>query len=169
MPTVNLRHEIDTDEDTYWWKIVFDEGFNKKLYEEHLKFPGWKILEQKEDDAKLTRRVQVDPQVGNVPGPVKKVIGDKLSYVEEGSFDKKTKRYSFKVHPSTMADKTKITGELWVEKLGDKKIARLCRIDVEVKVFMVGGMVEDRIIQDLRVSYDQGMTYTNDYIKENGL
>ncbi len=169
MPEVTLRHEIDTDEDTFWSKIVFNEEFNKKLYEGALKFPGWKLVDSKEDDAKIDRRVQVDPPVGDLPGPLKKVIGDRLAYTEEGTFDKKAKRYSFKVTPSTMADKTKVSGELWVEKIGDKKIRRLCRISVEVKVFMVGGMVEDRIMQDLRNSYDNSTAYTNQYIKENGL
>lgn len=169
MPSVTLRHEIETDEDTYWAKIVFDEAFNKKMYEGHLKIPSWKLLEMKDDDAKITRRVQVEPDAGNLPGPVKKVIGDRLSYVEEGTFDKKTKRYSFKVRPSALPDKTKISGEMWVEKLGDKKIARVCQMSVEVKVMLVGGMVEDRILSDLRRSYDEGTTYTNAYIKENGL
>lgn len=169
MPEVMLRHEIDTDEDTFWSKIVFDEAFNKKLYESALKFPKWQLLDSKEDDNKITRRVQVDPPMGDLPGPVKKVIGDRLGYVEDGTFDKKTKRYSFKVTPSTMAEKTKVNGELWVEKIGDKKIRRLCRISVEVRVFVVGGMVEDRIMADLRSSYDNSTKFTNDFIKENGL
>ena len=29
MPELTLRHEIDTDEETFWSKIVFDEGFNE--------------------------------------------------------------------------------------------------------------------------------------------
>lgn len=169
MPEVTLRHEIDTDEDTFWSKIVFDEAFNTKMYEGALKFPGWKLLDSKEDDAKIVRRVQVDPPVGDLPGPMKKVIGDRLGYVEEGTFDKKAKRYTFKVTPSTLADKTKVTGELWVEKIADKRIRRLCRISVEVKVFMVGSMVEDRIMADLRSSYDNSTTFTNEFIKTNGL
>ncbi|MBX3211644.1 MAG: DUF2505 family protein [Labilithrix sp.] len=169
MPETTLRHEIETDEDTFWSKIVFDEGFNKKLYEGALKFPGWKLLDSKEEGDKIVRRVQVDPPVGDLPGALKKVIGDRLAYTEEGTFDKKTKRYSFKVTPSTMADKTKVSGELWAEKIGDKKIRRMCRISVEVKVFMVGGMVEDRIMADLRASYDNSTAFTNQYIKENGL
>ena len=104
-----------------------------------------------------------------MPGPVKKLFGDRLSYVEEGTFDKKTRRYTFKVTPSTLAEKTKVAGEMWVEKLGEKKVARVTKISVEVKVFMVGGMVEDRILADLRSSYDKGTTFTNEYIKENGL
>lgn len=168
MPDVTLRHEIDTDEDTYWAKIVLDEGFNKTMYEGELGIK-WSLLEQKEDDAKTTRRVQVEPPVGNLPGPLKKVIGDKLAYVEEGTFDKKTKRYAFKVTPSTMAEKTKIGGELWVETLGEKKIARVVKMHVEVKVMLIGGLVEERILTDLRASYDKGTTFTNDYIKKHGL
>lgn len=169
MPEITLRHEIATDEDTYWSKIVFDAPFNEKMYMGGLEFPQWKLLDAKEDDAKLWRRVQVDPPVGDVPAAVKKVIGNRLSYVEEGTFDKKTKRYSFKVTPSTMAEKTKVSGEMWVEKLADKKIVRFTRMSVEVKVFMVGGLVEDRILSDLRSSYDKGTTFTNAFIEENGL
>ena len=169
MPEVTLRHEIDTDEDTYWAKCVFEADFNKKLYIDALKFPQWKLLDSKEDDTKIYRKVQVDPPTGDMPAAVKKVIGDRLSYVEEGTFDRKTKRYSFKVTPSTMAEKTKVAGEMWTEKLGEKKIVRITKINVEVKVFMVGGLVEDRIIADLRSSYDKGTTFTNQYIKEHGL
>jgi hypothetical protein len=104
-----------------------------------------------------------------MPAPVKKVLGDRLSYVEEGTFDRKTKRYSFKIFPSTLADKTKVTGEMWLEKLGEKKVARLTKISVEVKVFMVGGLVEDRIMSDLRTSYEKGTSFTNEFIKKNGL
>jgi hypothetical protein len=166
---ITLRHEIHTDEDTYWAKCVFDAPFNEQMYKGALKFPMWKLLDSKEDDAKIWRRVQVDPPVGDVPAAVKKVIGDRLSYIEEGTFDRKTKRYVFKVTPSTMADKTKVAGEMWVEKLGEKKIARVTRISVEVKVFMVGHLVEERITSDLRNSYDKGTSFTNEYIKENGL
>ena len=168
MPEITLRHDIECDEDTYWKKVVFDETFNKKMYVEHLKI-GWKLEDMKEDDAKITRRVHVEPDTSNLPGPVKKVIGDRLAYTEEGTFDKASKRYKFKVTPSTMADKTKVSGEMWCEKKGDKKVTRVARMSVEVKVFMVGGMVEERILSDLRTSYDKGTDYTNRYIKESGL
>lgn len=168
MPEVTLRHEIETDEDTYWPKVVFDPSFNEEMYVKHLQI-GWKLLDQKEDDAKLTRRVHVEPPVGNLPGPLKKLIGDRLSYEEEGTFDKATRRYSFRVKPSTMAEKTKVSGEMWCERLGDKRIARVCRISVEVKVMMVGSMVEERILNDLRASYDKGTAFTNDWIRRNGL
>jgi hypothetical protein len=169
MPEMSVRHEIETDEETYWKRCVLDPEFNRALFVDSLKFLGWKVLDQKDDDAKFTRRVQVDPPVDSMPAAVKKVVGDKLSYVEEGIFDKKTGRYSFKIHPSTLADKTKVSGEMWCEKIGDKKIARHVKLSVEVKVFMVGGMIEERLIGDLQSSYGKGAAFTNAYVKENGL
>jgi hypothetical protein len=169
MPEITLRHEFDCDEETYWEKITFDPEFNRRLYLEVLRFPGYDLLEQKDDDDKRTRRVRIDPPLGNLPGPVKKAIGDKFSYVEEGTFDKTTRRYRFKITPSTMADKTKNFGELWVEKMGDKKIARVARVTVEVKVFMVGGMVEEKISHDLKHSYEEAAKFTREFLKEKGL
>src|SRR6476646_5329943 len=146
MADVTLRHEFECDEDTFWDKLMFGEEFNRRLYFDVLKFPGFKLLEQREEGDKRSRRVHIDPPLGNVPAPVKKVVGEKLSYIEEGTYDKKTRRYEFKVTPSTMADKTKNSGVLYTERLGEKRTARIARVDVQVKVFMIGGLVEERIL-----------------------
>ena len=169
MPEVTLRHEFECDEDTYWEKTLFDPAFNERLYIEVLKFPAYELLETHEDDAKKTRRVRIDPPLGNMPGPVKKAIGDRFSYIEEGTFDKKARTYAFKITPSTMGDKAKTFGELRCEKLGDRKLVRIAKVTVEVKFFMVGGMVEQKILGDLRQSYDAAATFTRAYLKEKGL
>ena len=169
MAEFKSRHEFDCDEDTFWEKVQFDPKFNERLYLEHLKFPGWKLLEQKDDGKTITRRVHIDPPVAGMPGPVKKVMGDKFSYVEEGTYDRATRTYTFRVTPSTLAEKSKTTGMLRTEKLGDKKIARTAVINVEVKVMLIGGMVEDKLVQDLKASYDAAATFTREYLKEKGL
>lgn len=169
MAEFSVRNEFDCNEDTYWEHCQLDEDFNRRLYSEVLKFPGWKLLEQKKDGAKTIRRVHIDPPLGGLPGPAKKAIGDKFSYVEEGTYDPATHRYTFKVTPSTMGDKSKTTGELWTEKLGDKKVARFAKIHVEVKVFMIGGLVEDKIIADLKQSYEATAGFIKQYLAEKGL
>ena len=168
MATVTLRHEFDCTEDTFWDEVVFGEEFNRRLYLDVLKFPGFKLLELRDEGTKRHRRVHIDPPLGNVPAPVKKVVGERLSYIETGTFDRATMRYPFVITPSTMADKTKTSGELHTEVLGDKKIARIARIDVEVKVFMIGKLVEDKILGDLKLSYDAAATFTREFLKEKG-
>jgi Protein of unknown function (DUF2505) len=169
MPEITLRHEFECDEDTYWHKVTFDPDFNKRLYLSVLRFPGYELVDQKEDDQKLTRKVHIDPPLGNLPGAVKKAIGDKFSYLEEGTFDKKTRRYAFKITPSTMAEKTKNVGELYCEKVGEKRVARVAKITLEVKVFMIGGLIEEKIMGDLRTSYDSAARFTREFLKEKGL
>ncbi|MCL2778938.1 MAG: DUF2505 domain-containing protein [Polyangiaceae bacterium] len=169
MPSMTLRHEFDCDEDTYWYKMFLNEEFNRQLYLEYLKFPGWKLLDQNDDGATITRRMQVDPPTSNLPGPLKKLIGSRLSYIEDGRFDKASKKWSFKVIPNTLVEKTTIRGDMVLEKIGDKKVRRLFNASVEVKVFMVGGMAEDRIMSDMRSSYEKSVFFTNDYIAANGL
>jgi hypothetical protein len=168
MPEILLRHEMDCTEDTYWDKCIFDEEYNRRLFIDTLKFPGFTLLASTDDADKKTKKARIDPPVVGIPGPVKKAIGDRLSYVEDGVYDKKTRRYRCVITPSTFADKTKVSAELWCETLGEKRIARSVKVSVEVKVFMLGSMVEEKIMQDLKHSYEQAAIFTNAYCKEKG-
>jgi hypothetical protein len=171
MPEVTVRHEINTDENTYWGKLVFDEDFNKKLFVQHLGM-GWELMSQKEDDAKVTRTVSVEP-VPNIPASLKKLaskmLTEKLSYTEKGTFDKSAKRYEFEITPNLQLEKTRVTGEVWLEKVGEKKVARFCRVSVDVKILVVGSMVEERIVSELKASYDRAAQFINNHIIESGL
>lgn len=169
MPEVTLRHEIDTDEVTYWTKLVFDADFNRKMYMEHLGFPQWKLVELQDDADKATRRVSIEPPLGDLPAPLKKLAGNRFGYTEEGTLDKKAWRYSFRIVPSVMAEKARIVGNVHTETVGDKKIVRHCRISAEVKILMVGSMIEERLVTQLRSSYDRGVSFMNAFIKEHHL
>ncbi|MFO0670312.1 MAG: DUF2505 domain-containing protein [Polyangiaceae bacterium] len=165
--TFTCRDEFDCSEHAFWHDCTFSEDFNKRLYFDVLKFPGWKVLEQKDvGDGVLVRRVHIDPPVAGLPGPVAKAIGDKFSYVEEGRFDPKKNRYEFSVKPSTAADKSKTTGALWTEPLGENRCVRHAKVDVEVKIFMIGGMVEEKIVSDLKKSYEATARFIGQYLKE---
>jgi len=169
MAEFNTRTEFDCDEDTFWEKVLLDAEFNQKFYVEHLKFPEWRILEQKDDGQKITRRVHISPPTAGMPAPIRKAIGDKFSYVEEGTYDRAARRYTFKIVPSVLADKGKITGEMSTQKLGDKKIARTAKVHVDIKVFMIGSMMEENVIKDVRHSYTEAAPFTAKFIKDKGL
>ena len=171
MAELKVRHELNCSEDTFWKKIVFDpkDAFNRHLYDDLLKFPNYQVLELKDEETRVLRKVRIEPPVDGVPGPVKKVIGDRLSYLEEDVFDKATKRFVVKVTPSTLAEKIRITGEMFCESLGENRIARVANFVVEVKVFMVGGMIEEKIISDLKKSYDTAAGATNAWLKSQGM
>jgi hypothetical protein len=169
MSDLTLRHEMNCDADTYWEKCVLDEGYNQRLFLEGLRFKSYELVEQKDLGDTVTRRAKADPQPPNVPAAVKKVIGESFGYVEDGTYDRKTKIYTFKTTPNAFGDKVKISGTMQCESIGEKKVARITKIHLEVKVFMVGGMIEDRIVADMKDSYAKAADFTNLWVKEKGL
>jgi hypothetical protein len=168
MPEANIRHELACDEDTFWEKCFFDKEYCTRLFLTELKMKSFEILSQEDDGKTLHRKVKVDPPVEGVPAPVKKAIGDSFTYVEDGTFDRATKRFKMRVLPSAFGEKSTITGEIWCEKLGDKKVARCAKMSVSVKVFMIGGMIEDKIVTDLKASYEKAADFTNRFLREKG-
>jgi hypothetical protein len=139
----------------------------RRLYMDLLKFRELKRIMQEDKGDTISRKVYLNPPPADLPGPIAKVIGD-LSWTEEGTWDRKTGRYKFKITTGSMPDKTKIQGEIWCEKRGDKKVERIARTSVEVKVFMVGGLVEKRIFDDMKKSYEAAAKFTDQFVAEKG-
>jgi hypothetical protein len=163
-----LRHEISCRSADYWDKCVFDNSFNEELYVQRLGFHSFVPIESIDSADRRTKKCTMEPPLSGVPGPAKKLIGDALKYAEDGYLDKKTGRYHGLITPSTFADKTRVEAELWTEPSasGDaNKCVRCARVKVEVKVFAVGGMVEEMIMRDLRKSYDAEAAFVGDWVK----
>src|SRR6266851_8213549 len=110
MATTRIQHEFDCSEASFWQFCFLDTEYNRKLYLETLRFPVWRVIEQKTSDATVERRVEIRPLIENVPAPIKRVLGDRFGYIEEGKLDRTKNRYRFRIVPSSLADKTRISG-----------------------------------------------------------
>lgn len=163
MGKFTVTHEIQCNAETFW-KTFFDKDFNLKLYKEGLGFPEFTIVDQRETDTELVRKVTGSPKM-EVPGPVAKLLGSNFRYTEEGRFNKATKVWSWKLIPSTMADKLRNEGSLRIEAIGDTKIRRSAELIVEAKVFGVGGLIESSSEKQLREGWDKSAVFMNDWLK----
>jgi hypothetical protein len=163
MGKFTVTHEIRCDVDTFW-KTFFDASFNDKLYLEALGFPAYKTLDQTETDTKITRKVHGQPKM-SVPGPVAKLVGSNFSYTEDGSFDKAKKVWTWKLTPSTLADKMRNEGSVRVESIGDNKVRRVADLFVEAKVFGLGGLIESSVEKQLRDGWDASAVFMNKYLE----
>lgn len=163
------RNIFNTDADTFWSKVFFAPDYNTGLYLEGLGFKSYEAisLEEKPDGSK-TRRFRTEPKA-EAPAVVTKLIGGSLTYEETGSFDAKTKVWTYQVRTSKMADKIRIGGRYWLEPRGDKKVERICEVDISVDVFGVGGVVEGFIEKTTRETYVKATDFTNEYIRKHGL
>ena len=71
---------------------------NDKLFLQTLGFPEFKVIEQNDTTAKLTRKVMGQPKM-DLPGPVAKLLGANFRFTEEGTWDKTSKVWTFKMIP----------------------------------------------------------------------
>ncbi len=73
------------------------------------------------------------------------------------------------VESNVAREKTHIRGDIWVEKVGEKQCRRVAKFKLEVKIMVVGKVVEEVIAKDMIRSFETGAGFTNDWIKEKGL
>ena len=98
---------------------------------------------------------------------MQKLLGGEFSYLEEGVFD--GEKYTFSVIPSVMADRIKIRGEIRAEARGEGKMERVCSMQISIKIFGLGKVVEGFVDDTTRQNYDRGARYIQRFIREQGL
>jgi len=166
MATFTVTHEIQCDEETFW-KIFVDKEFNENLYRVGLGFHDFSILEQTETDTEIRRKTSGKPKMPNLPGPLKKVIGDGFGYTELGSMNKKDRVWRYKLTPTTMADKIRQEGKVTTQPAGEGKVKRVAELVVEAKIFGIGGLLESNIEKSLRDGWDDSAKFMNKWIAEH--
>jgi hypothetical protein len=166
MASTRIQHEFDCSEETLFAICFFDDEFNRRLYLETLKFPVWREVERRVTDDKLERVVEVQPFVENVPPALSKVIGNRFGYREVGTLDRRALRYRFSVIPAAMADRTTVSGEMYAEKVGDDRVRRVVEFSIDVKIFAIGKMIEQKTIDDTRDSYEKMARFLRSYLRE---
>ncbi|HEY8378691.1 MAG TPA: DUF2505 domain-containing protein [Nannocystis sp.] len=163
-----IRHPYAIEPEAFWRDVFFDREYNEKLYREGLRFEAFEILEETSPpDGRRTRKVRVTPTI-DAPAAIKKVIGDSISYVEEGRLEitgPNTPRWISKVLPSKLADKSTIKAEMWLERTGPGQSDRVAEFDIEVKMFGVGGMLEKFLEKSMRESYQKAAEWTNQWLR----
>jgi hypothetical protein len=168
MADARIVHDIAASEDVFW-KVFFDKEFNEELFLRTLGFDAWKIVSIDETADRIERVVDAVPKIGDLPGPLKKLVENGVGYRERGTFVRADRRMKVTVEPSVMPDKLSISGVIHTERTGDQSCRRVYDAVVVAKVFGIGGLIEGRILQDIKASYDKAAVMTNRWVKEKGL
>ena len=163
MGKFTVTHEISCDAETFW-KVFFEKEFNEQLFRQELGFPEFSIVSQVETDTSIVRKVAGQPKM-DLPGPVAKLLGSNFRFTEEGTLDKASKVWRFKMTPSTMADKLRQEGTMRIEAVGTGKVRRIAELTMEAKVFGIGGLIESTTEKQLREGWDRSAVFMNRYIQ----
>jgi hypothetical protein len=165
MKKFTLKHEINCSAD-HFWKVFFDNDFNMKLYLEALEFPEFVVLEQTETDSSVRRRVRGRPKM-DVPKAVAKVLGESFGYEEEGNWDASTKVWTWKMTPNRLQGKIRNDGRVTIEAIDDNTCRRVADLEVEAKIFGVGGLIETTSEKQLRDGWDKSAVFFNRWLKDH--
>ena len=168
MKRITLRDAFEVDADKFWRDVFFSRAFQERMYREALGCSSVEFLDEKGDQQSgVARRLRFTQRV-DAPAPVRKIFGETTSMEEDGRFDPATRRWRFRMIPDRMADKIDITGETWLEERGPGRVERVSELNVGVRIFAVGGLVEQFIASSTESSNAKQAEFTRRYIGELG-
>ncbi len=163
-----VEHEFACSEKAFW-DVFLDNDYNREMFLGHLGFNRWEIVRLDETEETVSRTVEVEPKTGPLPGPIKKVIGEKIGYREEGTLNRSKNRYELKVIPGLLGDKIKVDGAQYTIALDEHRCKRVFEATISVKIFGVGSLIERQIATDMKKGYEAGAQYTKLHLSQKGI
>ncbi len=106
--------------------------------------------------SKLTSRKEIPPAMAAFTGP-------RLSYELLEVYDDPHTRLSWKVIPGAAADKVKAEGT-WALVPAPGGCERVVKGEVQVRVPLVGGKIEEKIKEQLQASYDKAAVFARQWM-----
>lgn len=148
----------------YFEKVYTSQEF-QALVAKNVQMRRREVLKEEHRGNVYYREVLQVPK-RDLPTVVKKVVGaDELSFVEKGTFFRDQHRIEFIVIPSVKPDRISIDGRIWFEPAPDGCL-RHCELNVDVRIFGVGSIIEKIVIEDIRKGQERVADLIN---QQNGL
>lgn len=149
---MELVHSFDVSRDTYEKNI--NNPILLKMCEGRLPYLKSRELvattDPTPDKRKWRFRVEADYKM---PEAAKKVIGEKLGWFEESTFDRKEHKIDFEVLPDFFKGRYSCRGEQLFVETGPATFDRVMTVNLEVGILIVGRMVESHILERLKETY----------------
>ncbi|MDH4281504.1 MAG: DUF2505 family protein [Myxococcales bacterium] len=154
-----IRQLLDCSEEDFWERIFRSEDFNQYLYE-GLGFE-YELQEWNRDTG--YRRAKISP-THQMPRAVARILGERFSYVEEGTFDAKSARYDFRVIPSAVADRIRAKGSVVVEAVSARQCERRVTLEIGADIRGLGRIIEAYFVATTREQYAKNAALVNEYL-----
>lgn len=147
-----------------FWKLFFDAEYQKAFYLDELKFKDFVVIENNG----TSRKIRVSPRV-NLPGPLASLVGDSFAYEEHGTLDRARGLWTWKmVKPagSSGKDMVSTSGTIKVVDDGANQSKRTDDMQIEGKIFGIGGMIESTIEKEVRASAAKEMAFLKRWVAQ---
>ena len=158
---LSVTHTIDGPPAAFWSRYL-DPAWIQRLHLEALGSTSADVVEQEGTygSGPVTRTLRYG-QRPDVPGPLRKLVGDEVLSTEHGSFDPGTERWTFTLTPGALADKTTVSGSMATSDAGDGTTELTFTMEAKVKLLGVGGVAEKFIERQAREGQDRTVAHVN--------
>jgi hypothetical protein len=155
-----LRHVLPCDPSTYWERCVLDPEYSRALFLGPLEFVRYDITEQHDALHTVDRTVHAEPSAKGILALIK----SSLPYVEHGRFDRVASEYVYgTTHPGAKSVRTR--GRIRVTPMADGHCMRVCEMELEVKIPLMGATAERLIADDAKRAYDISAEFTGRWLR----
>lgn len=159
-----VRHPLLCAVDRYW-RLFLSPEFSREMML-GLGFSRIEIgplVRDPKRPRQQTRSMKVTPKL-DLPGPVVRAIGDRLSYEEHGTYDEDARRWTFRERMSVLPERILIGGSIRVEASPSGRCRRVSDLWVDVKIFGVGGLIERAAEANLRDGFRRSALWFNRWL-----
>ncbi len=168
MKTSSYRFTIKTDPDTYW-KTFLDDDYTTSVYLDGLGAEAAEIQAKDGDiDSGLTRTLKTVQKM-QAPGAIRKLMGETVTNIEEGSYDPSSGEWTFTVKSDAMGDKLKVSGKVTAQARDDGTTDQVVEMSYEAKMRLIGGQVEGFAVKQGDESWNQSADFLNGWLADKGL
>lgn len=146
-----------------FWNLFLDPDFTREMIVDGLGFARCEPDPVVQEGSLRRRHTYVEPKV-DLPGPVAKLIGPRLGYDENGTFDEKTGIWTFDMRLSVLSDRIKLGGKLRVEPAGEEQCKRIADLWVDARIMGLGKMVEKAAEKNMRDGWGKSADWMNGWM-----
>jgi hypothetical protein len=161
MPSFTLQHDLHCNPPAFW-SLFFDREFNDAMFLDGLAFRKYEVVALVSDERVIHRRVEATPKIA-VPSVVASVLGPSLSYREEGTFERATQTWRWRIAFNRLSEKIRSEGTVRVEPTGPSTCKRIADFVCEVDVFGIGGVLARTLESNLREAWEGSALFANQW------
>jgi hypothetical protein len=155
-----ISHDFDIDPQGFW-ELFFDEKFEEAMFK-HIGMRSRTVKERRDTGDKLIRTQKLEPDMP-VPSWAQSLITS-TGYTEYDVFDKAASKMDVRIEPEVMQSRFKMGGVFSVTPLGPGRCQRTFVGDIKVSVMLVGGKIEQYMVDEMRKGYDRAAEITREWI-----
>lgn len=144
-----------------FWALYLDDEFIARHHTEAMNSTSVEVVSSSGSYPDKVERTLRYGQTPDMPAAAQKLFGKEIISTEAGVYDPDTGRWTFDITPGTMADKTKMRGEMWLTDNGDGTSTQTFSLEAKVKILGVGSMIEKVIESQVKNGQQSSVAYIN--------